>query len=34
MYNEVLFLNMKPEYGEYEPLIGYLILAQARVTAL
>jgi hypothetical protein len=30
IYNEVLFLDMKPENGEYEPLIGYVILEQSR----
>jgi hypothetical protein len=29
IYNEVLFLAMKPENGEYEPLIGYVILEQS-----
>ncbi|MGH7887915.1 MAG: hypothetical protein ACREPG_08625 [Candidatus Binatia bacterium] len=30
IYNEILFVDMKPENGEYEPLIGYLILAQCQ----
>ena len=30
IYNEVLFLDMEPENGEYEPLIGYIILAQSQ----
>ena len=30
IYNEVLFLDMKPENGEYEPLIGYIILEQSQ----
>ena len=30
IYNEVLFLDMKPENGEYEPLIGYVILEQSQ----
>ena len=30
VYNEVLFLDMKPENGEYEPLIGYVILEQSQ----
>jgi hypothetical protein len=30
IYNEVLFLDMKPENGEYEPLIGYVILGQSQ----
>jgi predicted aspartyl protease len=30
IYNEVPFLDMKPENGEYEPLIGYVILEQSQ----
>jgi predicted aspartyl protease len=30
IYNEVLFIEMKPENGEYEPLIGYIILKQSQ----
>ena len=30
IYNEVLFLEMKLENGEYEPLIGYVILEQSQ----
>ena len=30
IYNEVLLLDMKPEDGKYEPLIGYLILQQSQ----
>ena len=30
IYNEVLFVEMKPENGEYEPLIGYVILEQSQ----
>jgi len=30
IYNEVLFLDMKPENGEYEPLLGYIILEQSQ----
>jgi len=30
IYNEVLFLDMEPENGEYEPLIGYVILEQSQ----
>ena len=30
IYNEVLFLDMKPENGEYEPLVGYVILEQSQ----
>mgnify|MGYP001483353216 CR=1 FL=1 len=26
IYNEVLFLDMKPDNGEYEPLFGYIAL--------
>ncbi|MDD9808004.1 MAG: hypothetical protein OXU34_07020 [Gammaproteobacteria bacterium] len=28
IYNEVLFLNMEPADGEYEPLLGYIVLEQ------
>jgi predicted aspartyl protease len=30
VYSEVLFLDMKPENGVYEPLIGYIILGQSQ----
>ena len=30
IYNEVLFLDMKPIDGVYEPLIGYIILEQSQ----
>ena len=30
IYNEVLFLDMKPGNGEYEPLVGYVILEQSQ----
>src|SRR5438552_18548021 len=30
IYNEVSFVDMMPEEGEYEPLIGYLVLAQSQ----
>ena len=30
VYNEILFVDMKPENGEYELLIGYLVLAQCQ----
>jgi len=30
IYNAVLFVDMKPENGEYEPLIGYVILEQSQ----
>ncbi len=33
IYNEVLFIDMKPENGEYEPLIGYVILEQDNLYA-
>ena len=28
IYNEVLFIDMNPENGEYEPLLGYIALEQ------
>ncbi len=27
-YNEVLFIEMNPSEGEYEPLLGYVVLEQ------
>ena len=30
IYNEVVFVDMSPENGEYEPLIGYAILEQSQ----
>jgi predicted aspartyl protease len=30
IYNEVLFIDMTPENGSYEPLIGYLVLEQCQ----
>ena len=30
IYSEVLFLDMKPVEGVYEPLIGYIILEQSQ----
>jgi len=30
IFNEVLFVDMKPEQGIYEPLIGYIILEQSQ----
>ena len=30
IFNEVLFVEMKPENGIYEPLIGYIILEQSQ----
>ena len=31
VYNEVLFIDMEPNEGEYEPLLGYIILEQCGV---
>jgi len=31
VYSEILFLDMEPEEGRYEPLIGYIILEQAQI---
>lgn len=30
IYNEVLFIDMEPANGEYEPLIGYVIIEQCQ----
>ena len=30
IFNEVLFLDMTPANGDYEPLIGYVILEQSQ----
>ena len=30
IYNEVLFVEMNPEDGIYEPLIGYIVLEQSQ----
>lgn len=30
IYNEVMFVEMRPEHGTYEPLIGYLVLEQSQ----
>ena len=30
IYNEVLFVDMEPENGVYEPLVGYIILEQCQ----
>ena len=30
IYNEVSFVEMNPKDGEYEPLIGYLVLEQSQ----
>lgn len=32
IYNEVLFLDMKPSDGAYEPLIGYIVLEQCQAS--
>ena len=31
VHNEVLFIDMQPSRGEYEPLLGYLVLEQCGV---
>ena len=31
VYNEVVFLDMEPVEGRYEPLLGHLILEQSNV---
>ena len=30
IFSEVLFVEMKPEHGDYEPLIGYIVLEQSQ----
>ena len=30
IYNEVVFVEMHPEDGQYEPLIGYIVLEQSQ----
>lgn len=30
IFNEVAFIEMKPADGEYEPLIGYIVLEQSQ----
>ena len=30
IFNEVAFIEMKPANGDYEPLIGYIILEQSQ----
>jgi predicted aspartyl protease len=30
VYSEVLFVDMEPENGDYEPLIGYIVLEQSQ----
>jgi hypothetical protein len=32
LFNEVLFIEMNPEDGIYEPLIGYIILEQSQAS--
>nr|VFJ71615.1 MAG: hypothetical protein BECKFW1821C_GA0114237_10285 [Candidatus Kentron sp. FW] len=32
VYNELLFLDMVPDKGEYEPLLGYVVLEQCGVS--
>nr|VFK33743.1 MAG: hypothetical protein BECKLPF1236C_GA0070990_102225 [Candidatus Kentron sp. LPFa] len=32
VYNELLFLDMLPDKGEYEPLLGYVVLEQCGVS--
>nr|VFK09498.1 MAG: Aspartyl protease [Candidatus Kentron sp. LPFa]VFK16319.1 MAG: Aspartyl protease [Candidatus Kentron sp. LPFa]VFK31644.1 MAG: Aspartyl protease [Candidatus Kentron sp. LPFa]VFK66473.1 MAG: Aspartyl protease [Candidatus Kentron sp. UNK]VFK71679.1 MAG: Aspartyl protease [Candidatus Kentron sp. UNK] len=31
IFTEVIFIDMEPEHGEYEPLIGYIPLEQSQV---
>ncbi|GMT50235.1 MAG: hypothetical protein IEMM0008_1774 [bacterium] len=31
IYNKVLFIDMEPEDGIYEPLMGYIILEQSQM---
>lgn len=30
IFTEVVFIDMQPENGEYEPLIGYIVLKQSQ----
>ncbi len=30
IYNEVLFVEMHPDDGQYEPLVGYIVLEQCQ----
>lgn len=30
IFNEVAFIEMKPANGDYEPLIGYIVLEQSQ----
>ncbi len=32
IFSEVLFVDMKPEQGKYEPLIGYIVLEQSQAS--
>jgi len=30
IFSEVVFVDMQPENGEYEPLVGYIVLEQSQ----
>ena len=30
VFSEVIFVDMKPEDGQYEPLLGYIVLEQSQ----
>ena len=30
IFSEVVFIDMEPEDGQYEPLIGYIVLGQSQ----
>ena len=30
VFSEVIFVDMRPENGDYEPLIGYIVLEQSQ----
>ncbi len=32
VYTEVLFIDMEPEDGKYEPLLGYIPMEQSQIT--
>jgi predicted aspartyl protease len=32
VFSEVLFVEMTPEEGQYEPLLGYIVLEQSQAT--
>jgi len=32
IFNEVVFVDMKPENGSFEPLIGYIVLEQSQAS--